>query len=78
MQTDLDLAGIAVSGGSACTAGSIEPSHVLTAMFGADSPRISESIRISFGALNTEEDVDKLIAAIVKIVNQLKQIKEAD
>ena len=78
MQTDLDLAGIAVSGGSACTAGSIEPSHVLTAMFGADSPRISESIRISFGALNTEEDVDKLIAAIVKIVSQLKQIKEAD
>ena len=78
MQTDLDLAGIAVSGGSACTAGSIEPSHVLTAMFGADSPRISESIRISFGALNTEEDVDKLIAAIVKIVNQFKQTKEAD
>ena len=78
MQTDLDLAGIAVSGGSACTAGSIEPSHVLTAMFGADSPRISESIRISFGALNTEEDVDKLIAAIVKIVNQLKQTMEAD
>lgn len=78
MQTDLDLAGIAVSGGSACTAGSIEPSHVLTAMFGADSPRISESIRISFGALNTEEDVDKLIAAIVKIVNQLKQTKEAN
>lgn len=78
MQTDLDLAGIAVSGGSACTAGSIEPSHVLMAMFGADSPRISESIRISFGALNTEEDVDKLIAAIVKIVNQLKQAKEAD
>lgn len=78
MQTNLDLAGIAVSGGSACTAGSIEPSHVLTAMFGADSPRISESIRISFGALNTEEDVDKLIAAIVKIVNQLKQTKEAD
>lgn len=79
MQTDLDLAGIAVSGGSACTAGSIEPSHVLTAMFGADSPRISESIRISFGALNTEEDIDKLIAAVVKIVNQLKKTKkEAD
>lgn len=74
MQTDLDLDGIAVSGGSACTAGSIEPSHVLTAMFGPDSPRISESIRISFGALNTDEDIDKLIAAIVKIVHKLNKL----
>ena len=76
MQTDLDLAGIAVSGGSACTAGSIEPSHVLTAMYGADSPRISESIRISFGKVNTEEDIDKLIATIVQTVDKLKQIKQ--
>jgi cysteine desulfurase len=76
MQTDLDLAGIAVSGGSACTAGSIEPSHVLTAMYGADSPRISESIRISFGAMNTEEDIDKLIAAMIKIVDKLKTIDQ--
>lgn len=76
MQTDLDLAGIAVSGGSACTAGSIEPSHVLTAMYGADSPRISESIRISFGKVNTEEDIDKLIATIVQTVAKLKQIKQ--
>ena len=76
MQTDLDLAGFAVSGGSACTAGSIEPSHVLTAMFGKESPRISQSIRISFGAVNTEDDVKALIAAIVKIVNRLKQVKE--
>lgn len=74
IQTDLDLAGIAVSGGSACTAGSIEPSHVLTAMFGADSPRISESIRISFGGLNTEEDIDQLIATIVRTVENLKKI----
>lgn len=76
MQTDLDLAGIAVSGGSACTAGSIEPSHVLTAMYGKNSPRISQSIRISFGAMNTEEDIDKLIAAVIKIVNKLKQINQ--
>ena len=75
MQTDLDLAGYAVSGGSACTAGSIEPSHVLTAMFGKDSPRISESIRISFGALNTEEEVNGLVDAIIEIVNKLKNIK---
>lgn len=75
MQTDLDLAGYAVSGGSACTAGSIEPSHVLTAMFGADSPRISESIRISFGIVNTEDQVNGLVDTIIEIVNKLKNVK---
>nr|WP_269448398.1 cysteine desulfurase family protein [Limosilactobacillus rudii] len=78
MQTDLDLAGIAVSGGSACTAGSIEPSHVLTAMFGASSPRISESVRVSFGALNTEDDINQLIETIIKTTQKLKQIREKD
>ena len=75
LQTDLDLAGFAVSGGSACTAGSIEPSHVLTAMFGKQSPRISESIRISFGIMNTEEDVKELADAIAEIVNKVKKVK---
>lgn len=73
MQTNLDLAGVAISGGSACTAGSLEPSHVLTAMYGQDSPRISESLRISFGAYNTKEDIDKLTSAIVKTVNRIKK-----
>ncbi|WP_040470729.1 cysteine desulfurase family protein [Lentilactobacillus kisonensis] len=72
MQTNLDLAGIAVSGGSACTAGSIEPSHVLVAMYGKDSPRISESIRISFGRYNTSAEVDKLVAAITQIAGRVK------
>ena len=76
MQTNLDLAGIAVSGGSACTAGSIEPSHVLTAMFGADSPRISESIRISFGRYTTEKDISALITNISKIVSRVKARSE--
>ncbi|MBB1062347.1 cysteine desulfurase family protein [Limosilactobacillus fastidiosus] len=75
LQTDLDLAGFAVSGGSACTAGSIEPSHVLTAMFGKQSPRISESIRISFGIMNTEEDVKELADAIAEIVHKVKRVK---
>lgn len=75
MQTNLDLAGIAVSGGSACTAGSIEPSHVLVAMYGKDSPRISESIRISFGRYTNTEDLDKLVDAITKISNRVKGVK---
>lgn len=78
MQTNLDLAGIAVSGGSACTAGSIEPSHVLTAMFGSDSPRISESIRISFGRYTTEDDVEALVDNIAKIVARVKARSEVN
>ncbi|WP_427911077.1 cysteine desulfurase family protein [Pediococcus parvulus] len=76
MQTNLDLNGIAVSGGSACTAGSLEPSHVLIAMYGKESPRIGESIRISFGKYNTSEDVDYLVDNLVQIIQRLK-IKEA-
>ena len=73
LQTNLDLAGIAVSGGSACTAGSLTPSHVLTAMYGEDSPRITESIRVSFGALNTAAEIDQFVATLVKIVKRLKE-----
>lgn len=72
MQTNLDLAGFAVSGGSACTAGSLEPSHVLTAMYGADSPRIAESIRISYGTTTTEADVTAFAQALIKIVRRLR------
>ena len=69
--TNLDLAGFAVSGGSACTAGSLTPSHVLTAMYGEDSPRIAESIRISFGRFTTEDDVVKFSQALVKMCQRL-------
>jgi len=78
MQTNLDLAGIAISGGSACTAGSIEPSHVLTAMYGQDSPRISESIRISFGKNTTTDEINQLINSITQIVNRLKKRSEVN
>ncbi len=44
----LDLAGISVSTGSACTAGTVQPSHVLEALYGKDSSRLKESLRISF------------------------------
>lgn len=52
----LDLAGIAVSTGSACTAGAIEPSHVIASFYGDQSPKLKESIRISLSELNTQEE----------------------
>lgn len=70
---NLDLAGIAVSSGSACTAGSIDPSHVLVAMFGKDPGQIRSSIRFSFGLGNTEEQVEKAASETVKIVKRLTQ-----
>lgn len=66
---NLDMEGIAVSSGSACTAGSVLPSHVLSAMFGEEAKELTSSVRISFG-LGNEEDHVKLaarkIAAVVK------------
>lgn len=70
--TNLDLNGIAVAAGSACTAGSLEPSHVLKAMFGKHSKRTTESIRFSFGIENTAEEIDQTVAAITRIVNRFK------
>ena len=75
---NLDLAGFAVSGGSACTAGSLTPSHVLTAMFGQDSPKVSESIRISFGRYNTAEEVEAFADALVKVARKLQDRKRED
>ncbi len=71
MLVNLDLAGIAASSGSACTAGSIEPSHVLVAMFGHESDRIRNSIRFSFGLGNTDEQIEKVAEATAKIVKRL-------
>ncbi|MGT2799231.1 cysteine desulfurase family protein [Streptococcus marmotae] len=64
----LDLAGIAVSSGSACTAGVIQKSHVLEALYGKDSHRLKESIRISFSPENTKEEVDFLIDKLHEII----------
>ena len=69
---NLDLAGIAVSSGSACTAGSIDPSHVLVAMFGKDRS-IRSSVRFSFGLGNTKEQIEKAAYETVKIVKRLTQ-----
>lgn len=69
--TNLDLNGYAVSGGSACTAGSLNPSHVLEAMYGKNSPRIEESIRISFGRFTTADEVKGFADSLVKMCQRL-------
>lgn len=63
----LDLAGVAVSSGSACTAGSFQPSHVLQAMFGDDDERIKTSIRFSIGSTNTEQQVIDTADTLAKV-----------
>lgn len=64
----LDLAGIAVSIGSACSAGNVEPSHVLEAIYDREHPAISETIRISFGYGNTLDELSEVIEKIKKAV----------
>jgi cysteine desulfurase len=71
MLVNLDLAGIAASSGSACTAGSIDPSHVLVAMCGKESERIRSSIRFSFGLGTTKEQIERAATETVKIVKRL-------
>lgn len=66
--TKLDLAGFAVSTGSACTAGTVEPSHVLEAYFGKNSYHLSESIRISFSEQNTPDEVKALAKKLKEIL----------
>ncbi|HRE40118.1 MAG TPA: cysteine desulfurase family protein [Ignavibacteria bacterium] len=63
----LDLDGIAVSGGSACTSGSHKPSHVLLSL-GIDEKTALATIRISIGRYNTLEEADKLIKVLKKII----------
>lgn len=64
----LDLAGIDASSGSACTAGSIDPSHVLVAMFGENTPELRNSVRFSFGLNNSEQQVIEAANRISKII----------
>ncbi|MFS0575309.1 cysteine desulfurase family protein [Sporosarcina sp. 179-K 3D1 HS] len=68
---NLDMAGIAVSSGSACSAGSLDPSHVLTAMFGEGSPKLRNSVRFSFGLGIDEEAVKEASVKTADIVNRL-------
>jgi cysteine desulfurase len=69
----LDLEGIAVSSGSACSSGTLEPSHVLKAM-GLPHLRTLSSIRFSLGAANTDEDVERVISALPPLVEKLRSL----
>ncbi len=67
----LDQAGICASSGSACTTGSLDPSHVLTAM-GCDAARARGSIRFSLSVYNTEAEVDYVLEHLPGIINKLR------
>ncbi|HET9270427.1 MAG TPA: cysteine desulfurase family protein [Vicinamibacterales bacterium] len=69
----LDLEGVAVSTGSACSSGTLEPSHVLKAM-GLPTHRTQNSIRFSLGSVNTEADVDRVVAVLPGVVDKLRSL----
>jgi len=69
----LDLKGLAVSTGAACSSGAIEPSHVLTAM-GLPPERARASIRFSLGKQNTEEDVEFALSVIPATIAHLREL----
>ena len=70
----LDLMGIACSGGSACTSGSPEPSHVLTAI--GQGPELAGSgLRITLGDGNTEAEIDETLAALKRLMPELRGLR---
>jgi cysteine desulfurase len=73
MVISLDLKGLAVSTGAACSSGAIEPSHVLMAM-GLRTDRARASIRFSLGKQNTAEDVDFALALVPEAVARLREL----
>jgi cysteine desulfurase len=73
----LDRLGICASSGSACTTGSVDPSHVLSAM-GLNPMRARGSLRFSLGIDNTDEEVDYLLQHLPSIIGQLRAISPLD
>ena len=69
----LDLAGIAASSGSACTTGSVEPSHVLVAM-GIPPELARGSLRFSLGRENTDKDIDRLLEVLPGVVERMRAL----
>ncbi len=72
MLMNLDLAGIAVASGSACSSGSFEPSHVLKAM-NLEKHIMNSAIRFSFAESNTTEEIDQVVQVIASIYERCKQ-----
>ncbi len=67
----LDMQGVCVSTGSACSAGAVEPSHVLTAM-GLDTQRVKGAVRFTFGKYNTLEEADFAVNALKTAVEKIR------
>jgi cysteine desulfurase len=73
----LDLEGVAVASGSACTSGTAEPSHVLEAM--GVAPELARSaVRFSFGRFNTKKDVDYVLKALPPIIERLRAMSPVE
>ena len=72
----LDLEGIAVSTGSACSSGALEPSHVLRAM-GFSPHRTQNSIRFSLGMENTPDQIDRVVAVLPRVVEKLRSVSHS-
>jgi cysteine desulfurase len=70
---NLDMEGVAVSTGSACTSGSLEPSHVLTSM-GVDPADTQGSVRFSLGRDNTKEEMDYVLGVLPPIIKRLREM----
>ena len=69
----LDLANMAISTGSACTAGNVNPSHVLEAMYGKMDEKIHTAIRVSFGLGNTLDEVEQLAQQLGQVVRKFQR-----
>jgi cysteine desulfurase len=72
----LDLEGIAVSTGSACSSGTLEPSHVLRAM-GLPAHRTQNSLRFSLGLYSTADEVDRVVGTLPRLVEKLRSLTRA-
>ena len=70
---NLDMQGVCASSGSACTSGSLNPSHVLLAI-GVEQELAKNSLRISMGKYNTKEEVDYLVDNLKQIIDKMRKV----